>query len=676
MTTLYLDGKQAVIDEKQTVKFVRENTYFTKSGSYTYDVTLPALCPENIAIFGHLYRKDQRKAVKATFSARLNVDNVDILNGTATITNITDTTIKVQLMGGNSELNFYNKNENRFIDELPLGTWYDVEGISSSDLTMYTMAQRISSQFNSDVSSAGIDTAYKNLCKKIWNENTKEAPVDWVALPCVNENFDVTCNNFGIKTYTDSNGNSKRCPAINNLDTVYLSAQPYLVQMIERIFDNLGYPVQENCLRDNEFFMHLVIVTANNRSAIARALPHWTVAQFIEEIENLFAVVFFIDESSKKTLIRSRADYYKDNIEYIDNILEEYSVNIEPDETTDIANANVGYAEVTDVYDRIDDDIREAAKIDTTYNNEADLANGLQSLITKLSQDRGNGQTSTGLLKHKGTIFKVCGHSYIIELYDHVDAQGRTYTNHARTIAIDEFANLVNAEGKEDIDIELKICPAKSINDGNVDFYNADGSYSYSKSCFHLVKADNTDPAGIDNETNIYIAGLISGETEKVDTKEDIMSICLYDGGMAKRAETDYNDGYPSSLLTQVENFLFYPAGYIKDQWETTTYYAGGGGGIQKFAYESLALNIDSTYRTIIGHKYTFRTFYSEVFKHLKSIGTQVKYCIKFISEKQLKVNSTFIIHNRKFLCEKLEYQVSAKGTEKLVTGYFYELEE
>ena len=63
------------------------------------------------------------------------------------------------------------------------------------------------------------------------------------------------------------------------------------------------------------------------------------------------------------------------------------------------------------------------------------------------------------------------------------------------------------------------------------------------------------------------------------------------------------------------------------------------------------------------------------VFK-LKSIGTQVKYCIKFISEKQLKVNSTFIIHNKKYLCEKLEYQISAKGTEKLVTGYFYELEE
>lgn len=672
MTTLFLDGKQAVIDEKQTIKFVRENTYFTKSGTYTYDVTLP-VCPENIAIFGHLYRKDVRKAVKTTFTARLNVDNVDILNGTATITNVSDTDVKVQLMGGNSELNFYNKNENRFIDELSLGTWYDVAGIASSDLTMRTMAQKIQAAFTSNISSYGIDLAYKNLCKRLWKENTKDNPVDWVALPCVNENYDVICNNFGIKTYTDNDGTSKRCPAINNLDTVYLSAQPYLVQMIERVFENLGYPVAENCLRDNDFFMHLVIVTANNRSAIARALPHWTVSQFIEEIENLFAVVLFIDESTKKTVIKSRADFFKDNIECVDNILEEYSVSIEPDETTDIANANIGYAEVTDVYDRIDDDIREVAKIDTTYNDVSDLSNGLQSFISKLSQDRGGEMVSDGLLKHKGTIFKICGRSYIIELYDHIDPQGRTYTNHARTITIDEFANLIKVEGKNDLDIELKICPAKSVNDAVVNFYNADGTVSYTKSCFHLVKADNTDPAGIDNETNVYIAGLISGETEKVDTKEDIMSICLYDGGMAKRAETDYNEGYPSSLLTQVENFLFYPAGYIKDQWQANTY--TGGGTIQKFAYESLSLNIDSVYRTIIGHQYTYRTFYSEVFKHLKKIDTQIKYCIKFVTDKQLKVNSTFIIRNKKFLCEKLEYRVSAKGTEKLVTGYFYEME-
>lgn len=677
MTTLYLDGKQAVIDEKQKVKFVRENTYFTKSGSYTYDVTLPALCPENIAIFGHLYRKDQRKAVKATFSARLNVDNVDILNGTATITNITDTTIKVQLMGGNSELNFYTKNENRYLDELDLGTWYDDEGITSSDLTMRTMAERIQSQFNSDISSMGLHQAYKKLCRRLWNENTKANPCKWVALPCWNENHDATCNDFGIKHFADE---SAYYTCINDVDTVNLSAQPYLVPMIERIFEHLGYPIVENSLRDNEFFLHLVIVTANNRSAIARALPHWTIKEFIEEIENLFAVVIHINEATKQASIKYRGNYFDEHIEYIDNVLEEYSVEVDSENTDDIENANVGYSEVSE-YDRIETDIKELAKYDYSFDN-ADFSTGLQNLINHLYNLRRNDKTEdySSLFKYKGTIFKICGRSVIIELYDYVDEKGGTgtYYNHAKVLLVDEFSNRINVQDKTDVDIELKICPAKYKGDGSVSFYDDSGAYVGVNTCYHLVKADNTDPAGIEDETKVYIAGLISGETEKVDTQEDIMSICLYDGGFVKRDFTgDSTQEYFRSFLTQVAHpngvQCFYPSGYLMSTYTGNTY--TGGGQIQKFANESLALNIDSFQQDIGGKMYTYRTFYSEVFKHLKSIGTQVKYCIKFISEKQLKVNSTFIIHNRKFLCEKLEYQVSAKGSEKLVTGYFYELE-
>ena len=678
MTTLFLDGRQAVIDEGQALKLVREDTYFTKSGTYTYDITLP-VCPDNIAIFGMLSRKDISKTVEMKYKALLVVNNRDILNGTATVTNISEEEIKVQLMGGNSELNFYTKNENRYLDELELGTWYDDEAISSTDLTMRTMGERIQSQFDSDIASMGLHQAYKKLCRRLWNENTKDNPCKWVALPCWNENYEVTCNNFGIKHFADE---SAYYACINDIDTVNLSAQPYLVPMIERIFEHLGYPIVENSLRDNEFFMHLVIVTANNRSAIAHALPHWTIKEFIEEIENLFAVVIHINEATKEASIKYRGNYFDEHIEYIDNVLEEYSVEVDSENTDDIANANVGYSEVSE-YDRIETDIKELAKYDYSFDN-ADFSTGLQNLINHLYNLRRNDKTEdySSLFKYKGTIFKICGRSVIIELFDYVDEDGDTgtYKNHAKVLLVDEFSDRINVEDKTDVDIELKICPAKYKPDGDVSFYDNSGAVVGTKTCYHLVKADNTDPAGIDDETKVYIAGLISGETEKVDTKEDLMSICLYDGGFVKRDFTgDSTQEYFRSFLTQVAHpngvQCFYPSGYLMSTYTANTY--TGGGQIQKFANESLALNIDSFQQNIGGKMYTYRTFYSEVFKNLNRIDTQVKYCFKFITDKiDLPVNSTFIIRNRKFVCEKLEYSIGAKSVDKLVTGYFYELEE
>lgn len=679
MITLYLNDKPAVLDENQTIKFIREDVYFTKSGTYTYEITLPARNPLNIGIFGHIYRKEKSKFANMTYSARLDVDNLNVLNGTATITNITDTSVKLQLIGGNAEFNFYTKNEKKYIDELELGTWYDVDGVCSADLTMNSMAKRISENFNNEINTIGLDAAYKNLCRKLWNENTKDAPTDWVALPCINENYDVICNNFGIRKYETIGVEGwyeyRYYTIINDLNTVNLSAQPYLVPMIERVFSALGYPVETNCLRENVFFMKLVIVTANNRSAIARALPHWTVTEFIKEIENLFAVVIQINEVTRKTSIKSRSDFFRDNIEFIDNIVDEYSVTMETDNTIDIANANIGYSEVSE-YDRIDDDISEKGEIDKRFDN-TDFTKGLQNLVdTIYNAYTGNYNTWD---EYKGKIFKICDRSIIIEIYDHIDQNENIYKNHVRTIFIDEFANRVNVEGKKDLDIELKICPSKTTKDGSVAFYNEYGVFSGTNTCFHLIKADNTDPAGIENETNAYIAGLISGESAMVETKEDLMSICLYDGGFVKYDFVTPGGEYFRSFLTQTaypgtQINCVYPAGYLMYQWQANTY--TGGGTIQKFANESLSLNIDSFTQTINGKEYTYRTFYSEVFKHLKRIDTQVKYCFKFIANRQLPIDTTFIIRGQKFVCEKMEYTIKGSGFEKLVTGYFYRLEE
>ena len=122
MIELYLDGKPAVLKAGMSIKLTRENVYFIKTGSYTYDVELPLQCAENRGIFGSINRKDVKTQSKE-LNALLIVDNVPLLNGKAVISQVTDTSVKVQLLGGNSEMNFYVKSGKLYIDELDLGDW-------------------------------------------------------------------------------------------------------------------------------------------------------------------------------------------------------------------------------------------------------------------------------------------------------------------------------------------------------------------------------------------------------------------------------------------------------------------------------------------------------------------------------------------------------------------------
>lgn len=118
-------------------------------------------------------------------------------------------------------------------------------------------------------------------------------------------------------------------------------------------------------------------------------------------------------------------------------------MEVDSENLDDIANANVGYSEVSE-YDRIDDEIKELAKYNYSFDN-ADFSTGLQNLIDHLYNLRRNDKSddSSSLFKYKGTIFKICGRSVILELFDYVDEKGGTgtYNNHAKVLLVDEFSN-------------------------------------------------------------------------------------------------------------------------------------------------------------------------------------------------------------------------------------------
>lgn len=126
MTELFLqtegtaEWQQVQPDTAQSIRLTRENPYFTQSESYTLDVSIPMDIMENRRFFSNIQRMERSKQPQH-MKCRLMVDNRPVLTGTARLTQVTERQVKLQLLGGRSEVNFLSEDSGDYIDELPLG---------------------------------------------------------------------------------------------------------------------------------------------------------------------------------------------------------------------------------------------------------------------------------------------------------------------------------------------------------------------------------------------------------------------------------------------------------------------------------------------------------------------------------------------------------------------------
>lgn len=114
MIELYLNNQRVFTDTSETVKLTKENPYFTQSGSYTLDVSIPMDILENRQFFKNIQSLQVTKKTDK-MDATLIVDNHLLLSGSAVVNSISDTTVKVQLLGGNSDVNFIANNGDIYI---------------------------------------------------------------------------------------------------------------------------------------------------------------------------------------------------------------------------------------------------------------------------------------------------------------------------------------------------------------------------------------------------------------------------------------------------------------------------------------------------------------------------------------------------------------------------------
>ena len=119
MIELYINKVLAELPPELSFTFVMENPYFTSSSNSTLTIELSMNSQVNRKIFHHYNRLDTPKSVLSLPAVLINNNQVK-LRGTAIVNSVTDETVSIQLVSGNSEFNF-RTNDDVYIDRLDLG---------------------------------------------------------------------------------------------------------------------------------------------------------------------------------------------------------------------------------------------------------------------------------------------------------------------------------------------------------------------------------------------------------------------------------------------------------------------------------------------------------------------------------------------------------------------------
>lgn len=627
---IIIDGKLAVLKSGSSFDYIAENRYFTGSDSYTLNIVFPLRgCSQNIAIFGHLYRKDVRKE-KIVFDCEIR-DKGFSKYGIITITEINEVEVKTQFLEGKSADNYVETLEDIYVNEIKIG--YPDSNLASD----YNMGRLASHKY-----------------------------IDFVALPWGNN----TSGNIQNDMYVDE-------PGVYRWNCKTLSFQPYLIEVAKKMMAKLDYKVDFKAWEDSAFD-NLIMCNAlpaawvNSRRGSTRApsasgmdfctaLPHWTVVEFFEQLGYFMDGEFAFDHKHKicsfkfnKDLISSAGTYY------INKVVDEYTGEVtQEDETTYLEHVNLKFKqcdhEMWNLYfcNWFIKDLKSYYSFDTVkqmVNDHEMLELKKRPTVIVAVNDRnghitypygGNlrGNTKAGYsvfyCKDVNTFFTL--HCYGVE-----------YTGYTTKIGVKVYYRLyelipINAFGDREMDEK-----GHNVEIGIVPVWIDDIDQEKGKCIFLDVPDDGVE---IDEEY------------------EDRMNS---DGSINWSANT--------SNIIQPTTFKLIKAGN-KDA--STEYfdklYVGFWAGINPAVngqprpdIDRVTMNSDWSY--VIQNRWNMRlNEYSSTRAKTYSIDGKQKYTFKFLADEVPNPRCLFFIHGQKYICERITATFKdGVGMSNMLKGVFY----
>lgn len=486
MTQLIIDGVTAVLPQNFACTVKRENSFFTKSGEYTYDATLRLDNPVNRQLYGFLHRLNKTDEVDSNRPAILIADGHVYCRGTEVITGWTEETVSIQIVSGESEMNYFI-GQDRKIEELDLGRIED-----------------------DNIHSGGGTYPQWDYCLPTVRNTNGET---------LNLPGHVSGRRTGDQMYT--------------ADT---RPMPYLCALLRRLISALGYNRGRQMVNQLEQtqFKNLFIVSTVYTTEYAKMLPGWTVKDFLEEVEKLTGIVFITDNVNKTCDIVLKTRYYLEARQLtLRNVVDAYETEVEDEESRE---AEFTASDVS--YDLPDHRWAKLMRLPDDFLAQAEVVDypDFTSLWTSAYNPK--------VVKRDTTD----GRCFINVSREYQPKDAEQSATDTFLVEVNQFCNLDRQENESTLELKLTPAPMAQLGRWNMEIIDLGSTDGY-KEDITSGGSSEEEQEGQTDEVESLIRGFEKTETQATDLYCAFYNGLTYrDAGGSGRGIVVYTDAYHGTI--------------------------------------------------------------------------------------------------------------------------------